>query len=157
MLILKTESQIMKSFKQFLLESEQYNDLKQNAKKMNLSDFLTRYSVEKDNIRNQDHLPPHHYFNISNIDPSEHDSWDKPDLSSSMEKQVEQNRNNIKQGKTSPSILIKGRPDDSKWNPQVIDGHQRVIAAYREGIKKVPGWFDDTTLKEIHKYANTKT
>ena len=141
----------MLTFKQFLFESEQYDSIKKAAKKLELSNFMKRYSVEG---KNKKHIEPHHFFNISNIDPSEHDSWDNPDLSPHMKEKVERNRNDIRQGKSPPPILIKGRPDDPEWRPQVIDGHHRVIASYRERVKTIPGWFDDDTLKEIHKYTN---
>ena len=144
----------MLTFNQFLIESSNYINLKQDAGKMSLSDFFNKYSVEGIHIGNQKHMAPHHYFKLTDIDPSEHDSWDNPVLSAHMRNKVDQNRKLIRQGSQMPPMLVVGRPDNKKWRPMVLDGHHRGIAAYRENIENVPVWFNDETLKEIHKHAN---
>lgn len=142
----------MLTFRQFICEN--YDNIKQDAKKMKLDSFLNKYSVEGKHIENQKTIPAHHVFNIDDIDPSEHDSWSHPDLSPYMEKKVKENVQMIKLNSTPPPILVKGSPEDKKYRPMVLDGHHRVIAAYRAGVKTIHGWLDDETLKEIHKNAN---
>jgi hypothetical protein len=145
----------MLRFKQFIIESAQYQQLKNDAKKLDLPSFLNKYSVEGQHITNQKHMAPHHHFEISHLDPSEHDSWENPDLSPRMLDTVNKLRSRIATDKSSiEPVLVQGMPDDKKFRPQVLDGHHRTIAAYREGLKTVPGWFDNGTLKQIHKQAN---
>jgi hypothetical protein len=144
----------MLSFSQFIVESSNYNNLRRDAKKMSIDDFMSKYSVEGEHIKNQQHLAPHHHFDISQLDPSEHDSWEHPDLSARGEQTVKQHIETLKSGGHLTPVIVSGTPDNKKYRPMVWDGHHRTIAAYRAGNKTIPGWFDDKTLKQIHKQQN---
>lgn len=110
-------------FKKYLMETADYYTLKLNAKLLPYEEFMDKYSIEGSRLSNQNKIFPHNYLKISDIDPSEYDSWEETDLNSESEKYVTKLQQSLRKNEIIKPILVTGNPEDKKYRPMVLDGH----------------------------------
>ena len=127
--------------------------VKQEAKTMSANDFLDANVSDVLPAHIKTGTKPktivHENMPLSSLTPSEYDEFDEIlDSPKSYEK--------VKQmvGKELPPILVKGTSEDTRYLPQVIDGHHRTMAAIMEKKQAIPVSYDAETLAEIWKKQN---
>jgi len=130
-----------------------YPNLKGDAKKMGLHEFLDKHNIEHLNEHLDNGLTPsnrpHAELHPDRMDPSEWDDWDEHktwagNTMPTSKKHIEGLRESIRKGaKTNPVLVDHQEP--GKYRPQVIDGHHRV-AAHKEENKPAPVGFNAKTL-----------
>jgi acetyl esterase/lipase len=125
-------------------------NLKEDAHKMGLFDFLNKHIAELLPFRTQEPAKEiHEYIPPQDLDPSEWDDWSEDSyFMKDTKEKVDSMVKTLRLGGTLPPVLVEGLKDDPKFRPQVLDGHHRTMA-YFLSKQKVPVVYHIDTLIEL--------
>lgn len=126
-----------------------------SLKMKNEDEFVKKHSVEGRPL-GEIATPWHATVPMKNLDPSEIDDWHSyhKEMTPKSVKRVNKYAADIKKNGSEhyPPLLVHGEIDHNKLRPQVVDGHHRGAALYKNNKNsRVRIYYTDHTLRALHR------